>query len=69
MPGEHDAPDVGGVVALQRHRARFLRWFPVGRLPAASGRCAGALACSWRTGSGVPEGDARGGRSPGLIPR
>ena len=42
--GEHDAPDVGEVVTLQRHRARFLRWFPVGRWPAATGRCAGALA-------------------------
>ena len=28
MPREHDAADVGGVVALQRHRARFLSMVP-----------------------------------------
>ena len=68
MSGEHDAPDVGEVVTLQRHRARFLRWFPVGRVPAATGRCAGALA---RCGDSSPGGRRCGsvGRSPGLIPR
>jgi hypothetical protein len=32
VAGEHDAPDVGEVVALQRHRAQFLRSGAMGRI-------------------------------------
>ena len=64
MAGEHDAPDVGEVVALQRHRARFLS---VGGRPAGFPAAGGTVAQGGRLAMRDPSGTV-GARAPNDAP-
>jgi hypothetical protein len=66
VTGQHDAADVGEIVALQRHRARFLSvGSTVGPGARRDGTLGAGCACLRRTGSGTTGRLARSGAGTG----